>query len=53
MISTGGKHLLLHLEKQRLLDREWLKGLLTDIKARRVHDVTDPRRLRAGSRYSH
>jgi len=49
VISTGGKHLLRHLERQRLLDREWLKGLLADIKARRVHDVTDPRRLSAGS----
>ena len=45
MISTGGGHLLRHLEKQRLLDREWLKGLLADIKARRVHDVADPRRV--------
>ena len=50
VISTGGGHLLRHLEKQRLLDREWLKGLLADIKARRVHDVADPRRLSAGSR---
>lgn len=45
VISTGGEHLLRHLEKQRLLDRKWLKGLLADIKARRVHDMTDPRRL--------
>ncbi|MDE1940146.1 MAG: PadR family transcriptional regulator [Alphaproteobacteria bacterium] len=49
VISTGGEHLLRHLEKQRLLDREWLKGLLADIKARRVHDVADPRRLGARS----
>jgi DNA-binding PadR family transcriptional regulator len=45
MISTGGEHLLTHIEKQRRLDREWLKGLLADVKARRVHDVTDPKRL--------
>lgn len=44
-ISTGGEHLLQHIEKQRCLDREWLQGLLADVKARRVRDVTDPRRL--------
>lgn len=45
VISTGGEHLLRHLEKQRRLDRDWLKGLLADIEARRVRDVADPRRL--------
>lgn len=45
VISTGGGHLLKHLEKQRRLDREWLKGLLADIEARRVHDVPDPAKL--------
>lgn len=44
-ISTGGEHLLTHIEKQRRLDREWLQGLLADVKARRVRDVTDPKRL--------
>ncbi len=45
VISTGGEHLLGHIEKQRRLDREWLKGLLADVAARRVHDVADPKRL--------
>ena len=48
MISTGGDHLLRHLDKQRRLDRDWLKSLLADIKARRVHDVADPSRLGSG-----
>lgn len=47
VISTGGEHLLRHLEKQRRLDRDWLKGLLADIEAGRVHDVADPKRLAA------
>lgn len=50
VLSTGGEHLLRHVESQRLLDREWLKGLLTDIKARRVHDVADPRKLGGGAK---
>ena len=48
VISTGGDHLLRHLDKLRRLDRDWLKGLLADIKARRVHDVADPSRLGSG-----
>jgi DNA-binding PadR family transcriptional regulator len=50
VISTGGEHLLRHLDKQRRLDRDWLKGLLADIEARRVHDVTDPSRLGVGAK---
>jgi DNA-binding PadR family transcriptional regulator len=45
VISTGGEHLLRHLDKQRRLDRDWLQGLLADVTARRVHDVADPRHL--------
>ncbi len=45
--STGGEHLLRHLEKQRRLDRDWLKGLLADIEAGKVHDIADPRALAA------
>lgn len=45
VIATGGEHLLRHIEKQRRLDREWLQGLLADVEARRVHDVSDPRLL--------
>jgi DNA-binding PadR family transcriptional regulator len=50
VISTGGEHLLQHIEKQRRLDREWLKGLLADVKARRVHDVKDPKLLAVSDR---
>lgn len=45
VLSTGGEHLLRHVEKQRRLDREWLIGLYADIKARRVRDIADPRKL--------
>lgn len=48
VIATGGEHLLRHIEKQRRLDREWLKGLLADVEARRVHDVSDPKALGTG-----
>jgi len=48
VISTGGDHLFKHLDKLRRLDREWLKGLLADIEARKVRDVPDPAKL--GSR---
>lgn len=49
VMSTGADHLLRHLDKQRRLDREWLKGLLADIEARRVRDVADPARLGPGA----
>jgi DNA-binding PadR family transcriptional regulator len=45
VISTGGEHLLRHLERQRRLDRDWLKDLLADIAARRVRDMANPSRL--------
>ena len=41
-LSTGGEHLLDHLDRQRRLDRAWLKDLLADVEARRVRDVADP-----------
>jgi DNA-binding PadR family transcriptional regulator len=50
VISTGGDHMLKHLEKQRRLDREWLKGLLADIEARKVRDVPNPAKLGAGAK---
>lgn len=50
VLSTGGAHLLDHIEKQRRLDREWLAGLLKDVAARRVRDVADPRKLRPGTK---
>ena len=46
VISTGGEHLLRHIEKQRRLDRDWVKGLLEDVTARRVRDVADPSKLK-------
>jgi hypothetical protein len=45
-LSTGGEHLLQHIERQRVLDREWLKALLADIGANGVRDVANPERLR-------
>lgn len=48
MLSTGGEHLLRHIEGQRRLDRDWLKALLGDVAARRVRDVADPGRLGTG-----
>jgi hypothetical protein len=50
VISTGGEYLLRHLDKQRRLDRDWLKSLLADVTARRVHDVADPRHLETSAR---
>lgn len=50
VISTGGEHLLRYIDKQRRLDRDWLKGLLADVTARRVHDVADPKRLGISAR---
>jgi DNA-binding PadR family transcriptional regulator len=44
-LSTGGEHLLRHIDAQRRLDREWLNNLLADIVAGRVRDVADPRSL--------
>jgi DNA-binding PadR family transcriptional regulator len=32
-LPTGSEHLLRHIEKQRRLDRDWLKGLLADLEA--------------------
>jgi DNA-binding PadR family transcriptional regulator len=45
VISTGGEHLLRHLDQQRRLDRAWLKDLLADIQAHGIRDVPDPARL--------
>ena len=44
-VGTGGTHLLSHIEKQRRLDRDWLKALLADIDANGIRDVTDPSKL--------
>jgi DNA-binding PadR family transcriptional regulator len=44
-LTTGGEHLLNHLDKQRRLDRAWLKELLADIAAHGIRDVADPSAL--------
>jgi DNA-binding PadR family transcriptional regulator len=49
VLSTGGEHLLGHVEQQRLLDRAWLKVLLADIEANGIRDVADPSKLSRSS----
>jgi DNA-binding PadR family transcriptional regulator len=44
-LSTGGLHLLDHLDAQRRLDQKWLVALRTDVVAGAVRDVPDPARL--------
>jgi DNA-binding PadR family transcriptional regulator len=45
VLSTGGEHLIDHLDKQRRLDRDWLKSLLADIEAGGVRDVSNSAKL--------
>lgn len=45
--STGSKHLIDHIEQQRLLDRAWLEKLLSDIEQNGIRDIADPRKLDA------
>jgi len=45
VLSTGGTYLLEHLDRQRRLDRNWLKNLLADIEEKGIQDVPDPSRL--------
>ena len=45
VLSTGGDHLLRHIEAQRRLDRDWLKALLAEIETRGIRDVADPTAL--------
>jgi DNA-binding PadR family transcriptional regulator len=45
MLSTGGLHLLKHLDLQHRLDRKWLYGVLADVERGRVRDVANPKRL--------
>lgn len=44
-LSTGGDHLIEHIERQRRLDHAWLKDLLADIERRGIRDVADPASL--------
>jgi DNA-binding PadR family transcriptional regulator len=46
-MSSGGLHLLDHLDAQRRLDQKWLEALLADVVAGNIHDVPDPRLLAA------
>jgi DNA-binding PadR family transcriptional regulator len=48
-LSTGGEHLLGHIERQRRLDRDWLKALLADVEANGIRDVADPSKLAAAA----
>jgi len=48
VLSTGGNHLLEHIDRQRRLDREWLKALLADIEKHGIRDVADPAQLGKG-----
>jgi DNA-binding PadR family transcriptional regulator len=50
VLSTGGQHLLDHLNRQRRLDRAWLGALLAEIEERGIRDVADPSKLGAGER---
>ena len=45
VLSTGGEHLLDHLDRQRRLDRDWLKALLADLDTNGVRDIADPAKL--------
>jgi DNA-binding PadR family transcriptional regulator len=50
LLSSGGRHLLEHLDAQRRLDKKWLQALLANVLAGNVHDVADPRRLAAADK---
>ena len=45
LTSTGGNHLLNHIEQQRRLDLAWSEALLDDILQRGIRDISDPARL--------
>ena len=47
VMATGGIYLLNHIDRQRRLDRQWLKDLLSEIEAGRVRDIADPKILAA------
>ncbi len=41
-LPIGSEHLFRHIEKQRHLDRHWLMGLLADVEAGQVNQITHP-----------
>ena len=43
-LSTGGLHLLKHLDLQHRLDQKWLRGVLVDVARGTVRDISDPER---------
>jgi hypothetical protein len=45
VLSTGGQHLMRHLDQRRRLYRRWLQQVLKAVTAGRVRDVRDPKRL--------
>ena len=45
VLSTGGNHLLEHIDRQRRLDRDWVKALLADIEKHGIRDVPEPAQL--------
>lgn len=45
MTSTGGGHLLNHIDQQRRLDCAWLEALLADIRKHGIRDIADPATL--------
>ncbi|HXW90691.1 MAG TPA: PadR family transcriptional regulator [Terriglobales bacterium] len=50
VLSTGGLHLIKHIELQHGLDRKWLRAVLADVERGSVRDVPDPKRLAGGAR---
>ena len=44
-LSTGGRHLLDHIERQRRLDRDWVNSVLADIETNGIRDLSDPEKL--------
>ena len=44
-LSSGGEHLLRHIDQQRRLDRAWISSLLADIETYGIRDVADPAKL--------
>jgi DNA-binding PadR family transcriptional regulator len=49
VLSTGGNHLLEHVDRQRRLDLDWVKALLADVEKHGIRDVADPAMLSKGN----
>ena len=45
VLSTGGHQLIQHLDRQRRMDRDWLKSLLKEIETNGIRDVAEPLKL--------